>query len=460
VRFAASSRALWPSVARWPLVGHVPTLIREGLIPLLERSWRSCGDCFELQVGGQSLKFIVHPDDVEAMLLGRRERYIKGVAYDQFRQIVGQGLVSSEGELWRRERRIIQPCFRRETIAGLGDRMLAQTDATLDRWARGFAAGEVFDIHAEFMRLALEIIGDCLFDLEFGEVRTSVSTRAFSEAIEVISDRLVAVAVPPRWLPTPANIRLARSIAALDRVVAGVIATRRREREGGREREHGDLLDTLLDARDHHGEPLDEIQLRDEVVTMFLAGHETTAVALTWTWWLLSQHREVLARAGAEVEAALGGRRPSAADLPKLGYLAQIVHESMRLIPPVWSGARDCIAADTLGPGLPVAPGDRVINAIFLTHKHPEFWTDPERFDPERFAPQAATARHKFAYMPFSEGPRKCVGLHFASMEAQLVLARLLQRGRLEIVEGFVPEFDYQLTVRPKHGVLARWTPK
>jgi cytochrome P450 len=439
----------WPSPPRWPLVGHVPALMSRGFTEFLTDSWRRYGDCFELRLGNHALKVIVHPDDVEAMLLTRRDKYCKGPAYDQFRRLVGEGLVTSEGELWRRERRIIQPCFRRETIAGFGERMVAQTDVMLGRWAHG----QVFDVHAELMRLTLEIIGDCLFDLEFGDDRASISTRAFTEAMEVIANRVTAVAVPPRWLPTPGNRRLDRSIAELDRVVAGVIANRRRSGV-----DHDDLLGALLRARDEHGQPIDEVQLRDEVLTMFLAGHETTAVALSWALYLLDKHPEVRARCRDEVASALGDRPPTVADLPKLAYLGQTFHECMRVIPPVWSGARNCVESDTLGAGFPVLPGDRVLNVISLTHMHPEFWPEPDRFDPDRFAPEQVAARHKFAYMPFSEGPRKCVGIHFATMEAQLVLSRMLQHGELRLAGGFVPELDFQLTTRPKHGLRMRWT--
>jgi cytochrome P450 len=446
----ASVHALpWPSAPRWPVVGHVPALMSRGFIEFLQHSWQTYGDCFELRIGNLSIKAIVHPDDVEAMLLTRRDKYTKGDAYEQFRRLVGEGLVTAEGELWRRERRLIQPCFRRETIAGFGEHMVAQTDTTLDRWDRG--ANEPFDLHAELMHLTLEIIADCLFGLEFGEDRATISTQAFTDAMKVIAARITALAVPPRWLPTPGNRRLERSVAALDRVVAGVIANRRRSGD-----DRDDLLGALLRGRDEQGQPLDDVQLRDEVVTMFLAGHETTAVALTFSLWLLSQHDEVRERVLAEVEA-LGGRPPTVADLSRLGYLGQVFHEALRLFPPAWSGVRNCVEADTLGAGFPVAANERVINLIFMTHKHPDFWPEPERFDPDRFRPEACATRHKFAYMPFSEGPRKCVGLHFATMEAQLVLARVLQRGELRVMEGVVVEPDYQLTTRPKHPIMVRW---
>ena len=452
---ATSSERAWPSTRRWPLVGHIPAMIRRGFVEQLEHSWRRCGDCFELRVANLSLKVIVHPDDVEALLLTRRDNYIKGAAYDQFRQLVGDGLVTAEGEPWRAQRRLIQPSFRRETITTLGARMVAQTDAMLDRWDRGFGSGQPFDVHAELMRLALEIIAESLFGLVFGADRAATSTAAFGDAMEVIAGRITAIAVPPRWLPTPGNRRLERAIRELDQVVAGVIAQRRATKV-----DHDDLLGALLRARDERGQPVPESLLRDEAITMFLAGHETTAVALTWTLWSLGQHPEQLARCVAELDAALGDRPPTVADLPALAYLGQVFHESMRIIPPVWSGARDCVVADTLGDGFAVRPGDRVLNMILLTHKHPEFWPEPERFDPERFTPSAVAGRHKFAYMPFSEGPRKCVGLHFATMEAQLLLARILQRGVFRVAPGFVPEPDYQLTTRPKHGLSICWAPR
>jgi cytochrome P450 len=448
----ANSARTWPSAPAWPVVGHLPELARTGFVELLRSSWGRCGDRFELRLGPATLKFVVHPDDVEAMLLTRRERYLKGAAYEQFRRLVGEGLVTAEGELWRTQRRLIQPSFTRETLTTLGAGMVGQTDAMLDRWRSSpIAQAELFDVHAELMRLTLEIIGEALFGLQFGADRAAVSTAAFTDAMEVIAGRITQVAVPPRWLPTPGNRRLERAIADLDRVVAAIIDGRRRSGE-----DRDDLLGALLRARDGDGQAIPEKQLRDEVITMFLAGHETTAVALTWALWLLAGHPEVLERCVAEVDAVLGDRPPTAADLPALAYLGQTFHESMRVIPPVWSGARDCMTADELG-GLPVEPGDRVINLILFTHMHPEFWDAPERFDPERFAPAAAAKRHKFAYMPFSEGPRKCVGIHFATMEAQLVLARLLQRGRFAVLAGFAPVMDYQLTTRPKAGLLGRW---
>jgi cytochrome P450 len=446
---AASTKLVWPSTPAWPVIGHIPDMVSQGLIPFVESAWRQLGDCFEFRVPGESIKVIVHPDDVEAMLLRRRHKYIKGASYDQFRRLVGLGLVSSEGSLWRRQRRIIQPCFYRDTVRKLGAGMVAQSERMLDRWARTIAPGEAFDVHAELMRLTLEIIGEALFGLSFGDARSSVSTRSFSDAIAIIAARITAVVLAPRWMPTPGNVRLERAVAALDHVVMQIIDERRES-----DRDNDDLLGALLRGRDEAGQPLDDVQLRDEVVTMFLAGHETTAVALGWTLWLLSQHPDVRARMVEEIEGAVGRRAPSIADLPKLGYVKQVFYESMRVISPVWSGARNCIEPDTFGPGYPVEVGERVMNMIWLTHRHPEFWDDPETFDPDRFEPERFAKQHKFAYMPFTDGPRKCVGEHFATMESVLVLTRMFQRFELQAAPGFEPEMDYQLTTRPRHGLM------
>jgi cytochrome P450 len=419
----------------------------------MDKTWRAAGDCYEFRVASERIKVVVHPDDVEALLLERRHKYIKGASYDQFRRFVGLGLVTSEGELWRRQRRLIQPSFRRDTVRELGGGMGVQVDRMLDRWAKHQLASQacrasgssgVFDVHAELMRLTLEIIAKALFQLELDAGEDGISSQVFSDSISTVAARITAVIEAPSWLPTAGNRKLARAVASLDHVVMQIIEARRHSGE-----DRDDLLGALLRARDDADHPIDDKQLRDEVVTMFLAGHETSAVALGWTLWLLSQHPDVRAHMIAEIDAAIGRTSPTVEDIPKLGYVKQVFLESMRMIAPVWGGARNCVEHDTLGRGYPVEPGDRVMNVIWLTHKHPEFWPDPERFEPQRFA-----AQHKFAYLPFADGPRKCAGEHFATMEAILVLTRIFQRYELDAAPGFVPEMDFQLTTRPRHGLM------
>lgn len=424
-------------------------LIRDGLIPFMDRAWREVGDCYEFRIPGERIKVVVHPDDVEAVMLQRRHKYIKGASYEQFRRFVGLGLVTSEGDLWRRQRRVIQPSFHRDTIRQMATKMVLWTDRMLDRWTHSHLSTGPFNVHAELMRLTLEIIADTLFQLELGDREDQISTRVFSDAMNMMVGRITAVVEAPSWMPTAGNRKLASSLGRLDHVVLQIIDTRRRSGE-----DRDDVLGALLRARDEDGNPIDDKLLRDEVVTMFVAGHETTAVALGWTLWMLSQQPEVCARMVAEIDAAIGSTPPTVDDLGKLGYVKQVFYESMRVISPVWGGARNCVEHDTLGKGFPVEPGERVMNVIWLTHKHPEFWPDPERFDPERFEPQRFAAQHKFAYMPFAEGPRKCVGEHFATMESILVITRIFQRFELSAAPGFVPQMDFQLTTRPRHGLM------
>jgi cytochrome P450 len=451
VKPAVANKLVWPSTRAWPVIGHVPGMISLGLIPFVEQAWRQLGDCFEFRVGSESIKVVAHPDDVESLLLRRRDKYLKGASYDQFRRHVGEGLISSEGQLWRTERRIIQPSFSRDMITKLSDKMVAQSDRMLDRWERTIAPGEAFDVHPELMRLTLEIIGEALFELTFDDHEGVTAMHAIRDALEVISARVTAIAEFPTWIPTPGNLKLGRAVVGLDRVVKQVIESRRRSGE-----DRGDLLGALLRGRDEQGVALDDAQLRDEVVTMFLAGYETTAVSLGWTLWLLSEHPEIRARMIEAIDTAVGDRTPTIQDLAGLGYVKQVIYESMRLIPPIWGIARNCVAADTLGPGYPVEPGSWVMNMIWLTHRHPEFWADPERFNPDHFEPAVFSKQHKFAFQPFSEGPRKCVGEHFAMVESTLVLTRLFQRFDLDAAPGFRPEIDYQLTTRPRHGLMMR----
>ncbi|KIG13668.1 cytochrome P450 [Enhygromyxa salina] len=449
---AVATKLVWPSTRAWPVIGHLPGMISLGLIPFVEQAWRQLGDCFEFGVAGESIKVVVHPDDAQALLLRRRENYVKGASYDPFRRHVGTGLIAADGQKWRTARRIAQPSFSRATLAKCADGMVAQAERMLDRWAQTIPPGQVFDVHHELMRLSLEIISESLFELSFDGHEGATAMQAIHDAVELISARVTAVAEFPAWVPTPGNRKLERAVAGLDHVIQQIIDKRRASNE-----DRDDLLGALFRGRDETGAPLEYRQLRDEVVTMLIAGHETTAVALGWTLWLLSQHPDLRAKMIQAIDAAIGDRPPTAADLPKLGYVKQVVLESMRLIPPVWAVARNCANADTLGPGYPVEPGIRVMHMVWLTHRHPEFWPDPERFDPDRFEPQVFAKQHKFAYTPFSEGPRKCIGEHFSIIEATLVLTRLFQRFDLEAAPGFEPEMDYQLTTRPRNGIMMRW---
>jgi cytochrome P450 len=329
--------------------------------------------------------------------------------------------------------------------------MTAATQAMLDRWEALRRGAEPFDVAVEMSRLTLDIVGRTLFSRHLDDAADEIG-RALTEVLALMNDRTMRFLPSPLWWPTALNRRLSRGIRVLDRLVFDIIEARRRADETVEDRSE-DLLDMLLRARDEEtGEGMTDRQLRDEVMTFVLAGHETTAVALAWTWYLLARHPEVAERLRAEVAAALRGRTPTIDDLPGLQYARMVVEEVMRLYPPVWGFFRQSLAPDRIGSWA-VPKGTVVLISPYLTHRHPRVWDDPERFDPDRFAPERVKERPRFAYLPFSGGPRLCIGNEFALMEAQLALAMTVQRYRLELVPGTRIEPESRVTLRPRGGV-------
>ena len=297
------------------------------------------------------------------------------------------------------------------------------------------------------MRLALGIVGDALFGADVGEQAAAVD-RGFNVISAQVVDRFRSGNVIPPVLPTRSDRAWRAATAELDRVVYTIIGERRRSGE-----DRGDLLSMLMLARDEEtGEQMDDRQLRDEVLTMLVAGHETTATALSWAWALLDAHPAVAARLHAELDEVLGGRRPSVADVPRLAYTRMVIDETMRLYPPVYILSRKVAADDAIG-GYKIPGGSAVDISPYITHRHPDFWEEPERFDPERFAPERAAARHQYAYIPFSTGPRMCIGNSFALMEATLILATVARRFRPRLPDGQMPAPLPLVTLRPAGGL-------
>ncbi len=438
-----------PETPGRPLLGHLPDIMRHGTFSVFREHWLTHGEAFAVSVGRRKLLTFVHPDAVEQVLLTQRDGFVKGSGYDQIRLLVGDGVLTVEGERWRQQRRTIQPCMNRAFLVGFADTMVKAAADMAEGWAaRGPSLS--FDIYPEMLSLALRILGETLFDLDLSR-SADTSTRAFTVALEAISHRGNTLFAPPLSWPTPGNLRLRRALRELAGIVDGMVDARIAARERG-ESTPADMLTLLLDHRDEDGAPMDRRLMHDEIITMFLAGHETTALALTWTWYLLSIYPEVEARVHAELDEVLDGRLPTAEDLPQLSYLKMVLQESMRLLPPVWSGGRD-VVRDTEVCGYPVRRGDTLVLLPFFTHRHPEFWDHPEAFVPERFAPERLKGRHKFAYFPFSAGPRMCVGNHFTMIEAQLAMAVIGQRFRFDVRPGFPVERDHQITMRPRHGM-------
>jgi cytochrome P450 len=357
-------------------------------------------------------------------------------------------MVTSEGDFWRRQRRIAQPAFHREQIARFADVMVARTEAMLELWEE---LPEPIDVAREMMRLTLEIVCRTLFTVDLG-ARVDAIGDAVSLANHDTIERISSLIDLPLWVPTPRNRRFKRALRTFDEIVYAEIGARRDARDPGQ-----DLLGMLLSARDpESGEGMSDLQLRDEIVTMFVAGHETTANALAWCFYLLSTHPEIERRAREEVVGVLGGRHPTLADLPKLGYLKQIFQETMRLYPPVWGIGRGAVETDVIS-GYTIEKGSDVTLCQWVTHRHPDLWSNPEGFDPDRFADPEAIDR--WAYFPFSGGARQCIGNNFAVMEAQLILATMLPRQRLELASGHRVVPQPLVTLRPLHGVPMRRRP-
>ncbi len=440
-----------------PLVGDTFEVGRRGMLPFLEDRWRREGDVFRLHVGPRRMVVVVHPDGVEHVLARHRDRYVKGRTYDSMRLLTGEGLLTLEGDAWLRRRRLEQPAFHRESIRKLVRAMVDVTARRLERMRERAPRQGTFEAHRAMMEIALEIVGETLFGQKLGDENTDASASAFKEALELISLRANAAIALPLAVPTPGNLRLKRALRLLDGMVRTIISTAR----GRSEPETSPtLLSMLLAARDADtGEPLTDVELRNEVITLFLAGHETTALALTWSFTLLGRHPDVVEAARAEIDAVLQGRAPTAEDLPKLSYLRQVIDEVLRLRGPTWTVARDATAPDTIG-GVAIKPGDVVMPVSWLTHRHPAFWDRPEVFDPQRFAPDRVKARHPWSYYPFSLGPRMCIGNLFSLAEAQVVLAMMLQRMELE-PEPSVANVQpvAQITLRPSGpvNVAFRW---
>jgi cytochrome P450 len=443
-----------PPIAKGlPFIGSAGQVARAGMIPFILDQWRTHGDIFRMKLGPQMMVVIAHPDGVARVLASHRENYVKGRSYDTMRLMTGDGLLTLEGEPWLRRRRLEQPSFHRESIRRLTEAMVRVTDRAIARWRRRLPEGGEIEAHRAMMGLTLEVVGETLFGQTFGEETTDASARAFSEALGLMSERSNRAVQLPLAIPTPRNLRLRRALRALDEKTFEIIAHARKRRDPAAP---ATLLTMLLEAKDADtGEGLSDGELRNEVITLFLAGHETTALLLTWGFTLLGRHPDVVAKMRAEVAAVLGDRDPVADDLPALPYLRQVIDEILRLRSPTWTVARDVMADDVL-LGHQVRAGETVLPCSYLAHRHPAFWEEPERFDPERFTPERTKARPQGAYFPFSLGPRMCIGNVFSLVEAQVVLAMLLRRADFELAPGPLPEPVAQITLRPKGPVNLR----
>ena len=441
-----------------PLVGSAPELRRSQVLTYA-RAMREYGDVVRLAVGPPGLRLelycVFHPDGVRQMLAGSRDAYTKrNRFYVEIAKAVGWGLLTAEGERWQRQRRLIQPLFTRKQIASYADLMVAEATAVAERWERASANGKIVDANSEMVRLALRVVGRSIFGddveraLEVLDAEFAVlNRRTFQRAIS-------PVALPASW-PTPANKRAARAQRALYDVVDELIARRAQSGAQGH-----DLVSRLLDARDADtGEAMDLQQVRDEALIFLLAGHETTSTALTFTLQLLARHPDEQAKVQDQLDVVLDGRTPTALDLPQLQRTTMAIKEAMRLYPPAYALGRRAERDTEIG-GYAIPAGANVLVSQYATHRHPDFWEDPETFDPTRFTPEREHARHPHAYFPFGAGPRACIGSQFAMLEATIATAILLQRCDLSTDLADIPIDTEGITLRPRGPVPTRPRPR
>ena len=432
-------------------LGSLPDIRRDRL-GLLIKSVHDYGEVVHFRMLNRHVVLLANPDHVRHVFQDNYRNYSKQTpGFRVLRAFLRNGLLTNEGDQWLRQRRIAQPAFHHERIAAFAKIMTTATTELADRWD-GDKVLET-NLTADMMRLTLRIVGETLLSTDVTHEADRVG-QALTVALRSANRAVGSIVDIPQWVPTPANIRLRRALAALDDVVYEIISQRRHEAN-----ETGDLLSMLMDARDEEtGEAMSDRQLRDEAMTIFLAGHETTAVALGWTWYLLSKYPAVAQRLRDELIDVLGGRPPSFYDLPRLAYTEQVIKESMRLYPPAWIISRCAIGSDRIG-GYDILPRTIIFASPYVTHRLPRLWENPEGFEPGRFDHDRVESLPPFAYFPFGGGPRQCIGNNFAMMEMVLVIATLAQRYRLDLVPGANGGLAPGITLRPSQPIAVRRYP-
>ena len=428
------------------LKGNLPEFAADRL-GFLARIARDHGDVVAIRFLHRKILVVNHPDLVEEVLVARNRSFIKHFALRIAKNTMGEGLLTSEGDFWRRQRRLSQPAFHREKVAGHAGVMVEYAGRMLEGWSDG----QRLDVQDAMMRLTLEIVAKCLFDAD-----VSGDSADASEAMETVLHGFTAqvnkVIRLPSFLPTPTNLRLKKAMRRLDGIIYRFIADRRLAGDPG---DRGDLLSMLLQATDpveDGGSGMTDRQLRDEAMTLFMAGHETTANTLAWVWFLLSTHPEVESKLHAELDEVLADRPPTFDDLPRLAYAEKVVTEALRLYPTVWLLGREAIEPTEVG-GHPVPVGTTVYMSQWVLHRDPRFFEDPLAYRPDRWDGGLAKKIPRYAYFPFGGGPRICIGNAFAMMEATLLLATIARRFRVRVVhpDRVVPLPT--MTLRPVGGI-------
>jgi cytochrome P450 len=388
--------------------------------------------------------FLYNPADIETLLTTGAKSYRKARSLRSpfFHRLVGNGLVTSEGDFWRRQRRLAQPAFHRQRISSYGDIMVEYAERAIAKWE----AGEQRDISKDMTRLTLEIVVKTLFNSDVSNDADHVGEN-LSVLVKPFASQATLKWILDNRLPTPGHRRYFNAVSQIDKIIFRIIAERRASGS-----DEGDLLSMLLQAQDEDGSQMSDAQLRDEVMTLFLAGHETTALALSWSWYLLATHPEAERKFIAELDEVLGGRAPEVSDLPKLKYTEMIAKETMRLYPPAYAIGREAIEETEIG-GFRVPKRTQLFAFQWVTHRDARYFERPDAFEPERWASESVQRLPKYAYFPFGGGPRQCIGNYFAMMEIVLLLATIGQRFRFSVADGQKVEVLPVLSLRPKNGI-------
>jgi cytochrome P450 len=443
IRVAEHTRAPLPPGPKGNLfLGVMPEFNRDTL-GFIERC-RDYGDVVRMRFLYLTVHFIYNPDHIEYILSTNAKNFIKSRSLRSpfFQRLVGNGLLTSEGEVWRRQRRLAQPAFHRQRISSYGEVMVEYAQ----RMTSGWQGGEVRDIHRDMMRLTLEIVVKTLFNADVSGDADKVG-RVLAQMVKPFASQATLKWILDNRLPTPTHRRFNEAAREIDEIVFRIIADRRSKGS-----DEGDLLSMLLAAHDEDGSQMSDRQLRDEVMTLFLAGHETTALTLSWAWYLLARNPDIEEKFHAELDEVLGGKLPALADMPRLKYTEKIAKESMRLYPPAYGVGREAIEEFELG-GYRVPAKSQLFMFQWVTQRDPRFFTEPERFYPDRWTEEFNNSLPKYAYFPFGGGPRACIGNYFAMMEIVLLLATIGQRFRFSLLPDHPVSLMPAMSLRPADGI-------
>lgn len=424
-----------PKVPSSGLLGDLKTYVRDPL-NYLEAANKEHGDIFRFRVANRKLIFINHPDDIAQVLQGNHKNYRKNLAYRKLRLLLGDGLFTSEGSYWLKQRRLVAPAFHKDRIRHYAQTMYSLTTAHLESWKDH----KEVNLSHELTALTLQIVSTTLLG-EDAQKQIEVVSENLPFPLQHMLKMITSPTTPPAWFPTPANMRFKKDVKKLDEVIYKLI-----DRKSGSQPTH-DLLSALMQVEDEEtGEKMSRRQLRDEVITFYLAGHETSAIAAQWTLWLLGQNPEWVSRIRSEIG------KGSMDEIMASAALDKVIKESMRLKTPIWILGREALGPDELS-GYKIEQGDSIIFSPYMVHRHPEFWNDPEVFNPDRFD-NAENEIHRFAYFPFGGGPRLCVGHHFAMVELKVIIGLMLQKFEINL-QPQDPGYEYSITLRPAQSLCA-----